>query len=298
MSQLYSLGPYKGELVLDLDGLFHVIRLIPPFPEASALERAVRKNGIPTLIFIDARACLVTLEAALWGPTDQAWEAALLDELRQKDPISAEEAVEQALQTKILTEGRKSLEDLMGNLSALERYLDAKLVQARQRKQFGLVAELARRLEELQDAQDRLVKAARAFKPFATYQSVTARGTNPKATNKPAPEAVNRATARGRGGTPQKTYRLPLLQALQELGGRSTTIEALQRVFDHMKSRLVPEDLEYIVHGRKKEAVWMNRARWEIAALKEEGLIQSGGYGILVLTQAGRNYLEVHGGTG
>lgn len=280
MAETYSLGPYKGELLLDLGGLFRVIRFAPSLPDPGALEQALRQGGVPSLVYMGDRAGFIGLENGLWCPADREWEETLLGELAGKDPLSAKKAAEQAVQAQILCAGIRSTRALKDDLAGLERYLEGQLAQAQQRKEFGVVARAAQQLEALQQVWVALEGAQEALRAFAKQFGVE------------APEKTAGRPAKGRGGTPQKAYRRPLLEALQELGGTGKTKEVLQRVLERTRERLFPEDFEYIVHGKKKEPVWMNRARWEIAALKEEGLVEPGGYGVLILTDKGRRYLQ------
>lgn len=297
MTETYSLGPYKGELLLNLGGLFHVIKLIPPLPDESVLERAMQDRGIPCVVYMGGRACFLGETEALWCPTNPAWEEALLSKLGQTDPLTAVEIAEREVGLQILIASASGLEALQRELQGLETFLVQKLEQAQQRKKYHLVAEVANQLDVLQTIQSKRKELFESLEALVKQfgGEVRRAESRPKKAVRPTPAKVTKkGPIKGRGGTPQKTYRFPLLEVLRELGGNGKTIDVLHRVREHLKNQLVKEDLEYIVHGKKKEQVWMNRARWEIAALKEEGLIQSGGYGILILSDTGRKYLEEH----
>lgn len=288
---IYMLGPYKGKLLVDLEGLFRVVRLEPPYPEERALNSLVQKGGIPMLIFMGDRACLLGLEGQLCAPADPEWEDALLSKLRFQDPLSAAELAEEAVQFRVVAEGLRRLEFVRGELEAFEDYLDQKLTALRQSRQFSRLAEMALVMDKLQNAQGLLAKTLESLGRLL-----------PLSYEVPMPSRKANATlgervvrVRGKSATPKKVYRLPLLRAIRDLGGKCSVKEALDRVFEAVKSSLVERDLEYIVHGGKtKEPVWRNRARWEIRNLREEGLVHSESHGTLALTEKGYRYLEAY----
>ena len=90
--------------------------------------------------------------------------------------------------------------------------------------------------------------------------------------------------------TPQKEYQIPILEALVEQGGQASTSEVLRRVYEKVKHRLRPKDLEILPSGR--DVRWENAVMWARNKLREQGLLSSNSRGIWAITDAGRRYLE------
>jgi hypothetical protein len=65
-------------------------------------------------------------------------------------------------------------------------------------------------------------------------------------------------------------YRLPILVALQDLGGRDTADNVLRGVFDLIGDRLTYDDVNKVTSG---EVAWRNRARWTKDHMVKEGLL-------------------------
>ena len=87
-------------------------------------------------------------------------------------------------------------------------------------------------------------------------------------------------------------YRIPILQALIELGGQGKSGIVLERVCQQMKDIFVPVDLEKIPAG---ELRWRNAAQWERVKMVKEGLLcNDSPRGIWEITEKGRKYLEEH----
>ncbi len=93
--------------------------------------------------------------------------------------------------------------------------------------------------------------------------------------------------------TPRKSYRLPILQALEELGGRGRLAQVLERVYAMVESRLTDVDRELLPSGQRIR--WQNHAEWEKLRMVREGLLASDSpHGIWEITEAGRAYLREH----
>jgi len=92
--------------------------------------------------------------------------------------------------------------------------------------------------------------------------------------------------------THQSKYRLPILQALTELGGRGDTNEILERVYEKMKDVLVSFDLEKLSTGIPR---WNNTANWERLKMIKDGLLKNDSpRGIWEITEKGEIYLKEH----
>jgi len=93
--------------------------------------------------------------------------------------------------------------------------------------------------------------------------------------------------------TPQSQYRIPILQALTELGGQGRINEILERVYEKMEDILNKVDLELLPSGT--DSRWRNTACWERNTMVKEGLIKRGSpRGIWEITEKGKIYLKEH----
>ncbi len=93
---------------------------------------------------------------------------------------------------------------------------------------------------------------------------------------------------------PEKAYRLPLLKAIIENGGKITPKEADERVFEIMKKNLSEADHENLDSGPVRWKRWIKWARFHLA--KEGLLVHPGKRGIWEVTDKGRDYFEKHKG--
>jgi len=73
--------------------------------------------------------------------------------------------------------------------------------------------------------------------------------------------------------TPQEAYRVPILKALVELGGRSELHPVLDRVYETMKGQLNEYDLA-LLPSDDVTPRWRNTAQWARNSLREDGLIR------------------------
>lgn len=289
MAEPYSLGPYKGELLLDLDGLFQVLRLVPPYPPRAALEQALIKRAVAILVQWDTQVGLVSPDGVLWVEAEGAWLEGLVRQLEQLDPLSAEERSEQVLLEKLAENAGRKLWGFLEDVEALVAHGEMALRRAQESRRYEQVATLAHWLERLVKVQQSGEALAELWGAFSgKKRSIPAKRPSKKA---PVPDKTRK---RPKGAAlPQKEYRLPILRALAELGGRGKTAEVMDRVYLQLKHLFTDGDMERAYDDpRRDEPIWRNRARWEVAALKEEGLVQSGGYGVLILTEKGAAYLR------
>lgn len=91
--------------------------------------------------------------------------------------------------------------------------------------------------------------------------------------------------------TPQRAYRLPILKALDILGGHATVKAVFEQVHRLMRDRLKPGDYRIVPSG--KEARWMNAIRWEGYPLRQQGYLRADlPSGVWEITDAGRALLR------
>jgi len=91
--------------------------------------------------------------------------------------------------------------------------------------------------------------------------------------------------------TPRQAFRIPILEALVELGGKGKTDEILEKVERKMKHILKSVDYEKLPSGVMIR--WQNTAQWERYIMVQDGLLRSDSpKGIWEITEKGRKFLE------
>lgn len=91
--------------------------------------------------------------------------------------------------------------------------------------------------------------------------------------------------------TPEAAFRLPILEALVELGGSASISEVLNRVYEKMKNQLNEYDYQPLP-STPNELRWRNTAQWCRATMVKEGLLTPDSpRGIWEITEAGRTEL-------
>jgi len=91
--------------------------------------------------------------------------------------------------------------------------------------------------------------------------------------------------------TPCQTFRIPILEALVELGGKGKIDEILEKVERKMKHILKSVDYEKLPSG--EQVRWQNTAQWERYNMVQDGLLRSDSpKGIWEITEKGRKFLE------
>jgi len=93
--------------------------------------------------------------------------------------------------------------------------------------------------------------------------------------------------------TPQEAYYVPILQVLDEMGGRGRVARVLERLEEIMGPQLTAVDRELVPCG--KHIRWQNAAQWARLEMVEEGLLRSDSpHGIWEISDYGREYLRDH----
>lgn len=94
---------------------------------------------------------------------------------------------------------------------------------------------------------------------------------------------------------PEAEYELPLLTALDELGGSAPTSEVLDRLGKKLESRFTPQDRE--TYGASGTVRWRNRAQFVRDKLVKGGEMSSTSpRGIWEITRAGRERIATTDG--
>ncbi len=93
--------------------------------------------------------------------------------------------------------------------------------------------------------------------------------------------------------TPQKEYRISILETLIELGGKGKMAEVLERVERRMGDKLTAQDREILSSGN--EVRWRNHARWERKNMVDIGLLRNDSpHGVWEITKKGEEYYQSH----
>lgn len=91
--------------------------------------------------------------------------------------------------------------------------------------------------------------------------------------------------------TPTDAYWIPILESLEDLGGRGRTDEVLDLVEKKMAGTLKQQDHELLPSGISVR--WRNRAQWQRQNMVHRGLIAANSpRGIWEITLAGREWLS------
>lgn len=92
--------------------------------------------------------------------------------------------------------------------------------------------------------------------------------------------------------TPERQYRVPILQVLSEMGGSAKAADVLERVGDIMKPSLKKVDFEPLASGPDNPR-WRNATQWARNSMVNEGLLKrDSARGVWEITEAGRQLLK------
>lgn len=91
--------------------------------------------------------------------------------------------------------------------------------------------------------------------------------------------------------TPVSAFYVPILEALEELGGRGSFQEVMDLVYDRMKDLLTEDDLNPLPSGG--DIRWRNTAQWARYTMVRRGLLRDDSpRGVWEISEAGRAYLQ------
>lgn len=93
--------------------------------------------------------------------------------------------------------------------------------------------------------------------------------------------------------TAEAEYYVPILHALVEMGGSAKVNDVLERVFNVMKPRFKPVDVEVLPSN--KEPRWRNAAQWARYSMVKQGLlIADSPHSVWEISDEGRRWLAEH----
>lgn len=91
--------------------------------------------------------------------------------------------------------------------------------------------------------------------------------------------------------TARQAFRIPILEAIIELGGKGNVDDILKKVAIKMKGTLKPVDYEKLDSGIMIR--WQNTAQWERYVMVQDGLLRSDSpRGIWEITEEGKRFLK------
>lgn len=107
----------------------------------------------------------------------------------------------------------------------------------------------------------------------------------------PIPEIGKHPRKTKRKRTLRQAFRIPILEALMELGGKGDVDDILKKVEIKMKGTFKPVDYEKLPSGIMIR--WQNTAQWERYVMVQDGLLRPDSpRGIWEITEEGKRFLE------
>jgi hypothetical protein len=197
------------------------------------------------------------------------------------------------MNTKVLAMFDKLLD---GMLSEKIRLAEA-MKEATLGAQFTKAQQLLARAERVERLMEQVQQLRDAWEQLDKPEDSLAGGTE----DPPELDLIERLfSARHHGGTvkrqkadktPEREYRVPILESLEQLGGQGHVKEVLRLVYEKMKNRLTGDDLKPLPSGG--EVRWANTAMWARFNMVREGLLRSDSpRGVWEISEMGRAYLE------
>jgi len=157
--------------------------------------------------------------------------------------------------------------------------LQSAIADAAKRGAYDKVGQLAKTAQELADLKKELAAVENRYNRLIE-------------TDEPDELAAEGKRIRRGLKTPQDAYRVPILQALVALGGRSELHPVLERVHELMKGQLNEHDLA-VLPSDGVTPRWRNTAQWARNSLREEGLIRDDTpRAVWEISEKGRQWLQ------
>jgi hypothetical protein len=171
---------------------------------------------------------------------------------------------------------QEAFETLLGELQHGFEKTQGSIEDAMKQSDFSAIRKAAARGEAIQRQIDDLKALQRQ------WEDIVGAGTA---------EVAKRAPAGA--STPQKAYRVPILRALEEMGGQGRTAEVVDRVGEMMEDQFTEWDRQMLPSGT--DIRWRNKANWARNAMVNDGLLASDSpRGIWEITEKGREVLHKH----
>jgi len=91
--------------------------------------------------------------------------------------------------------------------------------------------------------------------------------------------------------TPESSFYLPILEALDHLGGSASPREVIERLAITIGSRLSEIDRQRLASGRREER-WQNTVRWARATMTADKRLAKSAHGVWVISERGRAWIR------
>lgn len=166
MGERIVLGICKGESLLDLEGLFRVVRLDGGYSKGIVQVEASRLGFIGVIISDDA-ALLLTSTGTLRTNWNKSWLEGLIKMVSGVDPLKAEEIAERVFLRHIFAGGLKGFLELETNLEILKRHAELAEAQSLRNQAFVQAAEWRSWKPEFEDIEGRIRNLQLTLSRFA-----------------------------------------------------------------------------------------------------------------------------------
>lgn len=263
-----------------------VKQFVNRYPNVYALFVVKQKQGC-NLLGVYRSSAEPTVLHARSIPLDEG-NAHLMDALHYTPDTPAEKHWQRILRAIIGEEAmhpriERAFENFLAELYEILAEAQEMIKRKAEEGCFSEIAELSRQAEQVQ----RLVEETKMLRE--RWDTLQPMAISPSPTTRSRRKRTKRASAGEI--TPQAGYIRPLLQALVDLGGGAPMGKVLDRVYELVKHRLKPKDLETVPSGG--DLRWRIATMWMRYNLKRQGYIKSNSpKGIWEITDAGRAYLQ------
>ncbi|RIH87724.1 hypothetical protein Mterra_01116 [Calidithermus terrae] len=115
------IGYCRGEALLDLEGLFRIVKLEPSYAEQTVFAEAARAH-FAGVVLLGQEAFLFGNTAVLRTGWSEPWLKGLMRMVSAADPLRAEEIAERVFLRRIFAQGLQGLLELDNCLRFLEKY--------------------------------------------------------------------------------------------------------------------------------------------------------------------------------
>lgn len=199
-----------------------------------------------------------------------------ISERRDAPPVPGDETIKGAEEVEDV-DTQEAFEVLSRELQDALANAQASIEDAVKQSDFSAARDAAERGEEIQEQIDQLKDLKKQWGNIVGSESAT--------------EGAKRAP-RG-ASTPQEAYRVPILRALDEMGGHGKTSKVVNRVGGMLEDRFTEWDRQMLPSG--EDIRWRNRVQWARNSMVKDGLLASDSpRGIWELTEKGRQVLREH----
>jgi restriction system protein len=179
-----------------------------------------------------------------------------------------------------------AFEILLEEIETEIEFLDEVGTEAMGKRDYEIARQAIERASQATDFRKKITSIRKEWETFTAIQSNTV-------AEEISPDKRRSQVRLQRGvRTPEIAYYLPILKALNELGGSARINVVLEKVEQSMKNELKAVDNELLRSG-SDTLRWRNTAQWARNAMVTEGLLKSTSpRGTWEITEIGRIFLK------